>query len=173
MPKVQLKKVAILSAAVLVVQILLSKFVYPLLQKSTTTLFAIGPYSDINPTSGIGGQAVGNKVLGYLTGYIPFDIANISVYIAMFIGVFVLIFAGMWLYDTSFVRSNLYTGKNLSGRIFAILLYGHAVLYLVLLLMKWSVPNIALNLLIGLGINLILVSTLVAFSAAKLNFPRI
>jgi hypothetical protein len=167
MPKLQLKKIGMLALAVLLVQLVLSQWIYPLIEKSTTTLFSI------EPSTGIGGTQIGDKVLGYLTGYIPFDLTSWLTYIAMYIGAFVLIWAGLFLYDTSFVRNNLYTGKSLGGRIFAILLYGHFVLYLVLLIMKFNVPGIAINLLIGLGVNLILVSMLVSLLANKIKAFRI
>lgn len=164
---VNLKKVGILALVVLAVQLALSAWFYPIFQKSTTTFFSI------QPSTGIGGVQVGDKVLGYLTGYIPFDLSNWETYIAMYLGAFALVFAGLWLYDTKFVRSSLYTGRSLSGRIFAILMYGHFVLYLVLLLMKFSVPGIAWSLLIGLSINLVLLSMVVAFLSTKLGWPKI
>ena len=160
-----LKKVGLLSLAVLAAQIILTKGLYPLIGKSTQTMFAI------EPVSGIGGTQVGNSVLGYLTGFTHFDLANIGIWIAMAIGVFVLIYIGFWLYEQNYVK--LWRGTNLTQRIFAILLYGHVVLYAVLLAMKWQVVGIALNLLIGLVVNLTLVATIVTFSAKKLNFPRI
>jgi hypothetical protein len=164
-----IKKVVTLSAAVLVAQMLLTKFLYPIIGKSTQTVFAIG--ESISPVSGIGGQQVGDKLLGYLSGYIPFDITNFAIWIAMFIGSLVLVSAGMFLYEQRYFR--LWQGKNLTQRIFAILLYGHIVLYGVLLAAKWTVPGIAVNLLIGLAVNLLLVATVVTLSADKLNFPRI
>lgn len=164
-----LKKVGILSVAVLIAQMILTKLLYPVIGKSTQTIFAIG--SGIEPVSGIGGTQIGNTILGYLTGYIPFSIADLKVWAAIFIGVFVLMYAGMALYEQRKVK--LWQGRNLTQRIFAILIYGHAVLYIVLLILKWSVPGIAINLLIGLAINLLLVATLVTISADKLKFPRI
>jgi hypothetical protein len=166
-----LKKVGLLSAAVLVAQLILTKFLYPIIGKSTETVFAIG--GNINPVSGIGGTQLGDKALGYLTGYIPLPLSMefIWVYLAMAIGVFALIYAGMFLYEQRTIR--LWQGRNLTQRIFAILLYGHVVLYALLLALKWSVPGIAVNLLIGLAVNLLLVATLVTLSASKLNFPKI
>lgn len=163
------KKVGILSAAVLIAQLILTKLLYPVIGKTTQTVFAIG--ENISPVSGVGGQQIGDKVLGYLSGYIPFDITNFAIWIAMYIGALALVFAGMFLYEQKTVR--LWQGKNLTQRIFAILLYGHIVLYIVLLALKWSVPGIAVNLLIGLAVNLLLVATLVTLSADKLKFPRI
>lgn len=163
MPNV--KKVATLSVAVLIAQGLLTKFVYPVIGKTTQQLFSI------EPTTGIGGQKVGDTVLGYLTGYIPFDISNFAVWISMFLGVFALLYIGMFMYEQRKVR--LWQGKNLTQRLFAILLYGHVALFAILWLMKMGVPGIAVNLLIGLGLNLLLVSAIVVLSANKLKFPRI
>lgn len=167
MPKIS--KVSLLALAVLLFQMVLTKFLYPIIGKTTQTVFAIG--ENISPVSGIGGQQIGDKVLGYLSGYIPFDITNFAVWIAMYLGVLALVFAGMYIYEQKIVR--VWTGKNLTQRLFAILLYGHVVLYVLLLVMKWSVPGIAVNLLIGLGVNLLLLATLVALSADKIGFPRI
>jgi hypothetical protein len=162
---VNLKKVGLLSSAVLAAQVILTKLLYPLIGKNTQTMFSI------EPTTGIGGSQVGNVILGYLTGYLPFDMKNIWIWLAMSIGVFLMVFAGFWIYEQKYLK--LWQGKNLTQRIFFILLYGHLGLYLVLLLMKWNVPGIALNLLIGLVINLALVAVLVTLSAEKLKYPRI
>lgn len=164
-----LKKSAILAGAVLAAQLILTKLLYPVIGKTTQTVFAIG--SNINPVSGIGGTQVGDNILGYLSGYLPFSLASFGVWIAMLIGAFVLVYAGMVLYEQKYIR--LWQGKNLTQRLFAMLLYGHVVLYVLLLVLKWNVPGIAVNLLIGLAVNLLLVSTLVTLSANKLNFPRI
>jgi hypothetical protein len=164
-----IKKVGLLSIAILVAQIILTKFLYPIIGKTTQTMFAIG--QGISPQTGIGGQQIGDKVLGYLSGYIPFEITNFSVWIAMFIGAFVLCYAGLLLYEQRKIK--LWQGRNLTQRLFAILLYGHFVLYMVLLALKWSVPGMAWNLFIGLAVNLLLVATLVTLSADKLKFPRI
>jgi len=163
-----IRKVLMLSVAAFVAQMILTMLLYPVIGKTTQTVFAIG--QGINPVSGIGGQQIGDKLLGYLSGYIPFG-ANLTIWLAIAIGMFALIYAGMWLYEQKTVR--LWQGKNLTQRLFAILLYGHVVLYAVLLVLKWSVPGIAVNLLIGLAINLLLVATLVTLSADKLNFPKI
>ena len=163
-----IKKVGVLSFAAILAQLVLTKGLYPLIGRDTQQLFSIG---GINPATGIGGTKVGDAVLGYLSGYIPFDLTNFAVLIAMYIGAFALVWAGFWLYEQNYVK--LWKGRNLTQRIFAILLYGHVVLYAVLLFLKWSVPGIAVNLLIGLVVNLLLVSTLVTLSANKLKFPRV
>lgn len=161
-----IKKVAMLSIAAMLVQIGLSKLLYPVIGKTTTQLFAV------EPVTGIGGQQLGTKLLGYLTGYVPLDLTSWVPWIAMFIGTFALVAAGMWIYEQNYVR--VWQGRNLSQRLFAMLLYGHAVLYILLLVLKWgTVPNLALNLLLGLGINLMFVSAAIAASANYLKFPRI
>lgn len=160
-----LKKVGLLSLAVLVAQMILTKGLYPLIGKSTQTMYSI------EPVSGVGGTSVGDSILGYLTGFTHFNLLDLNVWIVMSIGVFILVYVGFWLYEQKYV--NLWKGTNLTQRIFAILLYGHVAMYIVLLLLKWQVAGIALNLLIGLVVNLILVATLVTLSAEKLKFPRV
>ena len=167
MPK--LSKVAILTAAVLLVQVALSRYLYPIIGKSTQTVYAIG--SNINPVSGIGGQQIGDKTLGYLSGYIPFDISNFSLWIAMFIGAFVLIYLGMMIYEQKTIR--VWQGKNMTQRIFAILIYGHIIVYALLLALKWNVPGIATTLLIGLVFNLLFLGAIITLAATKLKFLRI
>lgn len=164
MKNVNWKKVSMLALAALLVQIALSKLVYPFIGKSTTQLFAI------EPATGVGGKVFGDKILGYMTGFIPFHFSNWAGWISMFIGAFVLIWVGMFIYDMSWA----WKGKNQTGRNFAILLYGHIVLYLVLLLLKiGTVPGIAANLAIGLAINLFAIAGILSFSAKHWNFPRV
>jgi len=163
----QAKKVAILASAALVVQILLSKFVYPIIfGNSGQTLFSI------QPASGIGGQVFGDKVLGYLTGFTSFDLGSLAVWVSMFIGAFLLVYVGMYLYEQKTIR--LPQGKNLSQRLVYLLLYGHVALYVLLLALKWgTVPSLALSLGVGLLINLAALSFVLTMSAKYLNFPKI
>jgi len=165
MKKINLKSVALLAFAALIAQVVIT-WLYSLIFKiQTTQMFSI---SIPTPATGIGGQMLGNKILGYLSGIIPVDF-SFTYLIAMYIGAFALVYAGMWIYELDFA----FKGNNLSQRLFAILAYGHIILFAALYLLKMSVPGIALNLLIGLAINLILVSALITFSAKKFNFPRI
>lgn len=167
MPK-NIVKIGMFAGIVLVAQMILTQGLYPVLGRTTQTMFAI---SDIQPASGVGGQQIGNKLIGYLSGYIPFDITNFSVWIAMYIGVFALVYLGMMLYEQNKVR--LWKGRNETQKLFAILLYGHIVLYAVLFALKWQVPGIGFNLLIGLGVNLLLISTLIVLVASKVKFIRV
>ena len=158
------KKVLTLSFAALLAQFILTKGLYPLLNLSTQTVFSI------NPVSGVGGTQIGDSILGYLSGYIPFNLSNFSVWIAMFIGAFSLVYAGFWLYEQKYVK--LWKGKNITQRLIAILLYGHVLLFAVLWLLKMSVPAIAFNLLIGLAINYAIVAIVVSGLATKVKFFR-
>lgn len=160
-----IRKVFTLSIAALLAQTILTKGIYPLMNLNTQTVFAI------NPVSGVGGTQIGDKVLGYLSGYIPFNLGNLSIWIAMFIGAFALIYAGFWVYEQKYVK--LWKGKNITQRLIAILLYGHILLFLVLWLLKMSVPGIAFNLLVGLAINLVGLSVIIGIGAAKFNWPRV
>ena len=160
-----IKKVLTLSFAALIAQAILTKAIYPLMDLSTQTVFSI------NPVSGVGGTQVGDSILGYLSGYVPFALGNFGVWIAMFIGTFLLVYAGFWIYEQKHVK--LWKGKNITQRLIAILLYGHIVLFAALWLLKMSVPGIALNLLFGLGINLVGLSVIIGVAATKFNWPRV
>lgn len=162
---VKLQKVGVLALAALLAQLVLTKGLYPLIEANAKQLFAI------QPATGIGGTQVGNTILGYLSGYLSFNLTNIGTLALMYIGAFVLVWAGFWLYEQRIVP--LWQGRNLTQRLFAILLYGHIVLYAFLLVLKHSVPGIYINLLVGLAINLALVALLVTISANKLKFPRV
>lgn len=164
MPK--LDKVWKLSLAVLLAQLLLTKILYPIIGRSTQVVGAI-----INPISGFGGTQIGDSIIGYLSGFTAFNILNLTVLISMYIGAFLLIYGGFWIYEQRYVK--VPTGNNLMGRLFWLLLYSHVILYGILLLMKMSVPNIAFNLLIGLGVNLFFLAAIVAIAAEKLKFPKI
>ena len=160
----RLKSLALLSAAVLVVQVVLSKWVYPLFGASTQSIFSI------SPTTAIGSSSIGDKILGLLSGIVTIDIGNFMTWLTMFIGVFVLLFIGYFIYDQGFA----WKGKNIYQRLWAILLYGTAVLYVLLLVTKaGAVSTIAFPLVIGLGINYFVVAFVVAALARRLDFLRI
>ena len=160
-----IKKVFTLSIATLIAQAILTKGLYPLLEVSTRTIFSI------SPVTGIGGTQVGDSILGYLSGYMLFDLMNFGVWIAMFIGSFLLVYSGFWIYEQKYVK--LWKGKDITQRLIAILFYGHIVLFAILSWLKMDVPGITINLLAGLGINLIGLSVIVGLSATKLNWPRV
>lgn len=164
---VNFRKVGILSAAFLIAQIILTKVVYPIFGTGTEVIQGFA----IKPMTGIGGTNIGDTILGYFSGAIPFDFSNIQVLLAMFIGTFLLVLVGFWLYEQKYVK--LWPGKNLYQRLVLILAYGHVVLYLILLALKSNVPGITGNLLIRLAINLVLVSILVAASAKYLKWPKV
>jgi len=158
------KDVGILSIAVVLVQLLLSKYIYPMLGKTTQELFTISPQTAItSPT-------IGNKILGYISGLLPFSLGDFSVWIAMFIGTFLLLMVGMWVYGRSWAPK----GKNIYQRLWFILLYGTAALYVVVLVTKMGeVATVALPLLIGLGINYLLVAVGISLAARYVKILRI
>ena len=160
----RLKDIAGLGVVVLLVQVVLSKWIYPLFGKTTQNLFSITPATAVQSTT------VGDKVLGILSGVIPFDLGSFSVWISIFIGAFILLIAGYWVYEQKWA----WKGKNIYQRLWAILLYGSLVLYVFLLITKMSVVStIALPLLIGLGVNYIILAFVVGQLARRLKFLRI
>lgn len=159
----RLKSIALLSAAVLVVQVVLSRWIYPLFGASTQNIFAITPTTATSAT-------IGNKILGFLSGVIPFNLSSFMSWFAVFLSVFVLLIVGYWVYDQSWA----WKGRNIYQRLWAILLYGTAALYVVLLVTKMgAVASIATSLLIGLGINYFIVAFVVSQLATKFDFLRI
>jgi hypothetical protein len=143
---VRWKNLAFLTVAVVAIQLLLSKFLYPLIfGTQMQTLFSITPQTAVTSTS------VGDKLIGFLTGILPFNFGGISSYIAMFIGAFVLVFLGVFVYDK---LPRVVQGNNKFQKLGVILLVGTAALYVVLLVTKMgAVASISISLLIGLLVN--------------------
>jgi hypothetical protein len=167
----RLGEIAIFSVVVLLIQIVLSKWIYPLFGTSTQALFSISPYS------AVGSQTIGNKILGLITGIIPLNLGSITVWITMFIGAFVLLLAGYWAYDQKIA----WKGRNMTERIFALLLYGSIALYAALFILGalnlFSTPlaNLAIPMAIGVGINYLVIAIIISALAKQkaFNFLRI
>lgn len=165
----KIQELSILAIFIMIVQVALSKWVYPILGKTTQTLFAISPQTAItSPT-------IGNKIIGYLSGIIPFDLGAFTNWIAIFIGAFVLLLIGYWVYDQNkIVGIKVWKGKNTTQRLFAILLYGSIVLYLALLILKWdSVATIGVGLAIGVAVNYFIIAIAITQAAKYFKFLRI
>jgi len=160
----RMQDLGILAIAVVLVQMALSKWIYPLFNAATEQLFSITQQTAItSPT-------LGNKIIGFLAGIIPFELGNFSNWIAMFLGAFVILMIGYWVYEQRWA----WKGKNIYQRLWAILLYGTGALYVVILITKIAeVSTIALPLLIGLGINYAIVAFAVSSLAKRLKFLRI
>jgi hypothetical protein len=156
-----MQDLGILAIAVVLVQMALSKWIYPLFNAATEQLFSITQQTAItSPT-------LGNKIIGFLAGIIPFELGNFSNWIAMFLGAFVILMIGYWVYEQKWA----WKGKNIYQRLWAILLYGTAVLYVFLLITKISVVStLALPLLIGLGINYFILAFVIATLAKQGTF---
>ncbi len=167
--KGKFKDLAILTVVVVAIQLLLSQFVYPLIPGVGVTQ---NVYS-ITPQTALTSPTVGNKILGVLTGILPFNLGNLTHWVVLFLGAFLMLFAGYWAVGQRWVP---WKGTSAYSRLFAILLYGTAVLWVVLVVMKMSnFSTIALPLLIGLALNYILVaSAVVGIAKTKLGkFVRI
>jgi len=160
----RLQDLGILAVAIVAVQVILSKWIYPLFGKATQQLFAITPQTAItSPT-------IGNKVLGVLSGIIPFELGAIGVWLAIWIGAFALLIAGYWVYDQRWA----WKGKNIYQRLWAILLYGSAALYVILLVTKIdTVAAIAMPLLIGVAVNYLIIALVITQLAKQFKFLRI
>ncbi len=152
---------SILAAAVVVIQFALSRWLYPLLGTTTQKLFAI------TPQTAISSPLIGDKVLGVLSGIIPFELGSIGIWISMFIGALVLLFIGVFIYEQKWA----FKGKNVTQRLWAILLYGSAALYVFLLVTKIeAVAILALPLLIGVAINYAVIAIVVSLLARQKAF---
>ena len=152
---------SLLAVTVIAVQMILSSYIYPLFGKTTQNLFAISPQTAItSPT-------IGNKVIGFLSGIIPFSLGDFGSWIAMFIGAFVLLGIGYWIYDQKWA----WKGKNIYQRLWAILMYGSATLYVFLLVTKMSeVSVIAMPLLIGVAVNYFVIALVITTLAKQKAF---
>ena len=160
----RLQDLGILAAAVVLIQIVLSKWIYPLFGTATQQLFSITPQTALtSPT-------IGNKVLGILSGIIPFELGAIGVWLAIWIGAFVLLLIGYWVYDQRWA----WKGKNIYQRLWAILLYGSAALYVFLLITKIeAVAVLAMPLLIGVAVNYLVLALIITQLAKRFKFLRI
>ena len=152
----RLKDLAVLSVAVMLVQIALTKWIYPLFGSSTQQLFSI------TPQTAIGSQTVGTKILAGLSGILPWDFTTITNWIVLFLGVFVLLIAGYWVYNQKWA----WKGKNIYQRLWAILLYGTVALYAVLLVTNIAaVATLAVPLAIGVAVNYLAIAIVIATAA--------
>ena len=162
--KKRIQDVGILAIAVLAVQIVLSKWIYPLFGQATQTLFAISPQTAItSPT-------IGNKIIALLSGIIPLNLGVLTSWLAIFLGAFILLLIGSWIYDQRWA----WKGKNVYQRIWALLLYGTVALYILLLITKISeVSTLAWPLLVGVSINYLIIGLVISFAAKYIKIIRV
>lgn len=168
-----IKKTFSIGAAVFLMQFILIKWIYPLFGSyigETQQLFSV-----VTPATGIGGQKLGTTVLSYLGGLVPVSMIG---WLQIAIGVFALMYAGFWLYESKIGKS-INMDKTVYQRLFTILLYGHIALYIFFLILGWGIPGISVSLAIGLGLNLLIVSIGVILAAKyipkylKINWPKV
>lgn len=160
----KIREIGMLSAFVVAIQIVLTKWVYPLFNGTTKQLYSI------NPATGVTSDTIGTKVLGLLSGIVEFSVGDLTTLVALFIGTFVLLVSGSWVYEQKWA----WKGKNVYERLWAILLYGSAILYVALLVTNIGVVSaISIPLLIGVGVNYFAIAIAVSFAAKRLKFLRI
>ena len=160
----RLQEIGILAIAVLLAQLALAKWVYPFFSTSLQQLYSITPQTALtSPT-------VGDKIMGFIIGLIPLSFGDVMSWVVVWLGAFVLLIAGYWAYEQRWA----WKGRNIYQRLWAILLYGTAALYVVLLVTKMAtVSTIALPLLIGLAINYFLVAFVITTAAKYFPVLRI
>lgn len=160
----RVKDLGLLTVVVIATQMLLSKYIYPMFNATTQQLFAITPQTAVtSPT-------IGNKVIGFLSGIVPFSLGDFSSWIAMFIGAFLMLALGYWVYEQKWA----WKGKDIYQRLWAILLYGSAALYVFLLVTKMeAVSVLAMPLLIGVAVNYLIIALVVTTLAKHVKFLRI
>lgn len=156
------KDLGLLAVVVIAAQMLLSKYIYPMFDATTQQLFAITPHTAItSPT-------IGNKVIGFLAGILPFSLGDFSSWLSMFIGAFVMLVVGYWAYEK---LPRKWQGNTLTQRLFAILACGSAVLYVFLLVTKLeAVSVLAMPLLIGVAVNYLIIAFVVTTLAKQKVF---
>lgn len=167
----RMQDIAILSIAVVVIQMLLSNYVYKyLFANATQQVFGILPTNMVNPYTAIGSLTVGDKILAYLSGIVPIGLGNFAGWISMFIGAFILLYIGYFVYEQNWA----WKGKNETQRIWAILLYGTIALGLVLWVTKMGSPvGFSMTILLGLAINYLILSAVISWAAKSFNFLRV
>lgn len=166
------KKIAIIALFAMLIQVFATKAYAYLFGAATQNLFSI------TPTTALTSATIGNKLLGILSGIIPFDLGNWAVWIAMFIGAYILMFVGFSIYEKRWA----WKGRSESSRLWAIFLYGSLGLYVLLWLANWigvstiDIASFSISLLIGIAINYVVVAGIYILAATKikpLNFLRI
>lgn len=158
------KIAAILAVPVLLVQAILTKWIYPMFGQVTQNTFSI------SPTTALNSQVIGDKLIGTISGIIPFNLGNFMSWLSIYIGAFLLILAGLFVYEMKWA----WKGKNETQRIWAMLFYGTVILGAILVFTKLAViSSIGLPLLIGLAINYAVIAFVVAFLADKFKFIKV
>lgn len=136
---------AVLTLALTVISFVMSKIGYPVQQLYA----AIGPVSAVTPT-------VGNKVIAFLSGYLPIMKSfAIPAIIILFISSFLILLVGGWLYNAFKVRA-----KGDVQELAAKILLGSAVFYVLivgLVLQQWQT-------FVGLAIHTLIAAYVTAWA---------
>lgn len=160
----KIREISMLAMFVVAIQIVLTKWIYPLFNGVTQQIYSI------NPATGVTSDTIGMKVIGFLSGIIEFSVGDLTTLFALFIGTSVLLVSGYWVYEQKWA----WKGKNIYERLWAVLLYGSVILYVALLITNLGVVSaISVPLLIGVGVNYLAIAIVVSFAAKRLKFLRI
>lgn len=155
------RELALVAVVIMLVQVALAKWVYPLAGKTLQDLYSI------QPTTALTSQTFGNQILGNMSGLLAFDLGTITPWLTMFIGAFLLLIAGYWAYEQKWA----WKGRSEGQRLWAILGYGTLVLAAIVYVTKISeLATIGINPLIGLAVNYAIVAFVVAGLATKVKF---
>ena len=159
----RLQELSLVAIVIMLVQVALSRYVYPIFDTGTQQLFSI------TPATAITSPTIGNKVIATLSGIVPINLGALNNWLAIFIGVLALLIAGYWVYNQRTILGlKVWQGRNMTQRLFAILAYGSIVLYAALLLLKVdSIASLGIPLAIGIAVNYFVVA-LVVSSLAKM-----
>lgn len=159
------KRIAIIALAAMLIQMIISKWVYPLFSTALQNLYSITPAGALTSPN------IGNKILGIFSGIIPINLGSWQVWIAMFIGAYITLLVGFLIYDSR----RVWHGKNETGKLWALFLYGSIGLYVLLWIARYigiSTLNLApfsMSLLIGVAINYVIVAGVYVILATKVK----
>ena len=166
------KDISILAIVITAIQMLLVKYLYPLIfANSIQQIYSVLPTGYVSPYTAIGSMTFGDKILATVSGYIPLNLGNFATWISMFIGAFLLLWAGYWVYAQRWAP---WKGKTEAQRLWALMLYGSIALYIFLLVTKMSqVTQFAMPILIGVAVNYAIIAGVISLLAKNVKFLRI
>lgn len=134
----------VLTAALTVISFVMSKIGYPVQQ-----LYAISPVSAVTPT-------VGNKVIAFLSGYLPvMNSFAVPAILILWISSFLILLAGGWIYKALNIRT-----KGEVMKLASEILLGSALFYILivgLVMQRWQT-------FVGLAIHTLIAAYVTAWA---------
>jgi len=169
MRKIIDKKIATIALAAMLIQIAISKWVYPIFGTALANLYSI------TPTGALTSPNIGNKILGIFSGIIPISLGSYGVWIAMFLGAYITLYVGFSIYDSR----KVWHGKSEAGRLWGLFLYGSIGLYVLLWIARYvgvstlDIAPFSVSLLIGVAINYVIVAGVYVTLATKVKALKV